>query len=93
MSSEHFLSASSIFNSLETEFEASHVLNAELVAKFFDELSKLENGIVAVKELTWLFGIGEEKRHLIDDKECRKVYLIDFKHCRKYLNSFLNQQD
>lgn len=93
MTSENFSSASSIFNSIEAEFEASRNLNVELVKNFFDELMKFENGEAAVKEFTWQFGIGEETRHIVEDKECRKVYLVDFKKCRKYLDNFLSQQD
>ena len=93
MSSDNFLCASSVLNSIEMEYDSSRALNEELIAKFFEELLKLENGSEAVKQFTWLFGIGEEKRHVVESKECLKVFLIDFKHCRKYLNNFLTNQD
>lgn len=92
MSSENFSCALSILNSIEAVYDTSRGLNDELVAKFFDELMKLENGSAAVKEFTWLFGIGEEKRHVVESRECWKVYLIDFNHCRKYLHNFLTNQ-
>lgn len=93
MSSENFLYASSLLNSIETEFDLSRGLNEELVAKFFEELLKLENGCTAVKEFTWLFGLGEEKTHIVESKACWKVYMVDFRQCRKYLNQFLTSQD
>lgn len=93
MSSENFSSASSILTTIETEFDESRTLNDALVKTFFDELLKLENGSEAVKELSWLFGLGESERHIVDSKECRKVFLIDFKTCRKYLSKFITQQD
>lgn len=83
----------SILNSIEKEYDPSRGLNSDLLAKFFEELAKLENGDAAVKEFTWLFGIGEEKRHVVESKECWKVYLVDFNHCRKYLNNFLTDHD
>jgi hypothetical protein len=93
MSSESFSSASEILNSIESEFEVSRTLNDDLVKKFFDELMKFENGEAAVKEFTWLFGIGEKERHQVDSKECLKFFLIDFKTSRKFLNKFMAQQD
>jgi hypothetical protein len=93
MSAESISSASTVFTSIETDFEDSRILNDDLVKKFFDELMKFKNGSAAVKEFTWLFGIGENERHIVESKECRKVYLVDFKTCRKFLNKFLSQQD
>lgn len=93
MSSESLSTVSSILSSIETEFDESRTLNDDLVNKLFDELMKFENGAAAVKEFTWLFGIGEKERHMVEAKECRKVFLIDFKTCRKFLNKFTAQQD
>ena len=91
MSSEFFSSASTILTSIETEFDESRILNEDLVKKFFDELSKFENGASAIKEFTWLFGIGENERHMVDSKECLKKFLVDFKTCRKFLSQFAKQ--
>ena len=93
MSSDSFTSASTIFDAIEADFESSRTLNNELVVKFFDELQKFENGSAAIKEFTWLLGVGEADRHTVEAKECKKVYLIDFKKCRKFLNIFMTQQD
>lgn len=93
MSSENTLGASSHLNSIEADFESSRALNDELIEKFFAELMKFENGSSAIKEFTWMFGLGEKDRHIVESKECRKVFLIDFKQCRKYLNKFLASQD
>lgn len=98
MSSENTLCISSHLNSIETDFESTRVLNDELIKNFFAELMKFENGSSAIKELTWMFGLGEKDRHIVEhsshsSKECRKVFLIDFKQCRKYLNKFLSSQD
>lgn len=68
-------------------------MSDELIQKFFDELRKFENGSFAVKEFTWLFGVGEADRHLVESKECRKVFLIDFKKSRKFLYHFMMSQD
>lgn len=93
MSSENISSVSTFLSSIETDYEESRTLNNDMVKKFFEELLKLENGTAAVKEFTWLFGIGENERHIVESKECRKVYLVDFKTCRKYLSKFLTEQD
>lgn len=93
MSSENCNTASTLFDSIEADFEKNRVLSDELIQEFFDELRKFENGSFAVNEFTWLFGIGETNRHLVESKECRKVFLIDFKKSRKYLYHFIMSQD
>lgn len=97
MSSENISCASSVLTSLESEYEVSKTLNEELLNKLFEELNKFENGSTAIKEFTWMFGLGEETRHQVENlgesKECRKVFLVDFKQCRRFLNNFLIQQD
>src|SRR5690349_12091588 len=93
MSSENISCASSILASLESDYEANRSLNDELLSKFFEELQKFENGSSAIKEFTWMFGLGEQERHIVEEKECRKVFLVDFKQCRKFLNLFITQQD
>lgn len=93
MSSESFSSVSAILSSIESDFEVSKSLNQELVKSLFEELRKLENGESAVKEFSWLFGLGESERHQVDSKECILNYLVDFKTCRKYLSRFMAQQD
>lgn len=93
MSSDNFNSASTLLNQIEEEFERDRTLNDDLVSQFFETLKKMENGDFAIKEFTWLFGFGEKSHHIVEDKECRKVYLIDFKRCRKFLNVFMTQQD
>lgn len=92
MSSENWSSVSTLLNQIEDEFERDRTLNDGLVNQFFETLKKMENGDFAVKEFTWLFGFGEKSHHIVEDKECRKVYLIDFKRCRKFLNVFMTQQ-
>lgn len=93
MSSENTSTIFTIFTSIEAEFEKSRSLNDELIKSFFEELMKFENGGDAVKEFTWFFGIGEQERHIVESKECRKVYLIDFRKCQKFLNNFIAKQD
>lgn len=93
MSSESTSCVSSHLNSIEADFESSRALNDDLVEKFFAELMKFENGSSAIKEFTWMFGLGENDRHIVESKECRKVYLIDFNQCRKFLNKFISSQD
>jgi hypothetical protein len=96
MSSESILTVSSILASIENDFEIDRTLKEEAVKKFFDELMKFENGQAAVKEFSWLFGIGENASHTVannegEKKECRKVFLVDFKQCRKVLSKFTSQ--
>lgn len=103
MSSENISCASSHLALLESEYDTSRTLNEELLAKFFEELQKFENGAEAIKQFTWMLGLGEQTRHMVEktnmeqniveSKECRKVFLVDFKQCRKFLNNFLAQQD
>lgn len=81
-----------LFSLIESNFETSRSLNNELVDNFFKELKKndTQNSAV-VKELIFLFGIGENDYHIVDSKECRKIFLVDFKKCRKLLENFVNQ--
>lgn len=98
MSSENTSHVFTLLDSIEADFEAKRLLKADVIAKFFEELMKFENGAVAVKEFTWLFGVGETQNHMVENddgesKECRKVFLIDFKKSRKFLNNFMTEQD
>jgi hypothetical protein len=92
MSSESPSGASKLFGEIEAKFETTKVLDYDLVDSFIAELKKLENGHAAVKEFSWLFGLGEKDHHTVESKECRKVFLIDFKKCRKFLNNFITQK-
>ncbi|CRL03924.1 CLUMA_CG017045, isoform A [Clunio marinus] len=93
MASESFATVTNLLSSIETEYEASRELNQEQIEKLFEELKKFENWQHAIKEFTWMFGLGEEQRHIVEKKECRKVYLVDFKACHKFLNNFISCQD
>ena len=93
MSSENISSASTVFSAIESDFETSHKINDDLVLKLFEELMKFDNGADAVKEFTWRFAVGEKDHHVVESKECRKVFLIDFKKCKKFLENFLAHQD
>lgn len=76
-----------ILKSIESEFNENRALNKKLIEKLFDELKKFSNGGNAIKELSWWFCIGEDERHVVDSKECKKVFIIDFKKCWKVLNN------
>lgn len=78
-----------ILTEIEKIFNNDRELDMKLVSVFFDELKKYQNGQEAIKEFRWLFGIGEESIHIVDSKECRKVYLVNFKTCARYLQTFL----
>ena len=78
-----------ILEQIEKHFNIEKELDMNLVKIFFDELKKYQNGQDAIKEYRWLFGLGEESIHMVDSKECRKVYLVNFKTCSKYLQTFL----
>lgn len=98
MSSENTSHVFTLLDSIEADFEANRLLKADVLAKFFEELMKFENGAAAVKEFTWLFGVGETQNHMVENddgesKECRKFFLIDFKKSRKFLNNFMTEQD
>lgn len=86
---ENYTLICEIFKLIEKEFEDTKTLNRKSVQSFFEELKKLDNGELAIKEFTWLFGINESERHFVESKECRKVFLIDFKKCRKLLEKFI----
>lgn len=92
MNTEKTSELSKIFTLIESEYESSRTMSDDNVQQFFDEIMKFDNGSSALKEFTWLFGIGEKDRHIVEAKECRKVYLIDFKKCRKFLNTFIAEQ-
>lgn len=79
-----------ILTKMEKEFnDNDKVLKLELVDSLFAELKKYQNGSDAVKEFRWMLGIGEDEIHVVDSKECRKVFLINFKMCARYLQTFL----
>ncbi|KAG5667443.1 hypothetical protein PVAND_015423 [Polypedilum vanderplanki] len=78
-----------ILSKLEKQFNDDKTLNMQLVTTLFSELKKYQNGNDAIQEFRWLFGLGEEEIHMVDSKECRKVFLINFKTCARYLQTFL----
>lgn len=78
-----------ILSEIEKQYNEDKMLNPELVKVFFDELKKYQAGQDAINEFQWLFGLGEEKTHMVDSKECRKVFLVNFKICSRYLQTFL----
>jgi hypothetical protein len=78
-----------ILGNLEKNYGDDKSLDLKLVNALFDELRKYQNGQTAVQEFMWLFGMGEESVHMVDSKECRKVFLVNFKTCAKYLQTFL----
>lgn len=81
-----------LFKSIEKEYEDTKTLNRKSIDEFFGELRKVENGETAVKEFTWLLGIDESERHIVESKECRKVFLIDFRKCLRFLDKFMSSQ-
>lgn len=89
---EKFKQICEVFRTIEKEYEDTKALNRKSIDEFFVELRKLENGEAAVKEFTWHFGLDESETHLVESKECRKVFLIDFRKCWRFLNNFMNAQ-
>lgn len=78
-----------ILAEIEKKFIDEKELDMKSVNLLFSELKKYQNGEEAIKEFKWIFGMGEEEFHMVDSKECRKVYLINFKVCGKFLQNFL----
>lgn len=79
-----------IFDEIESAYNTTKELDDGLVERFIAELKKFENGPAAVKEFSWLFGLGEADHHIVASKECKKIFLVDFRLCRKFLNKFLS---
>lgn len=78
-----------ILTAIEEKFNDNKELDLTQVAQLFDELKKYQNGQAAIDEFKWIFGIGEDLRHTVDERECRKVFLINFRKCAIYLQNFL----
>lgn len=78
-----------ILTAIEQKFNDDKALDMTQVAQLFDELKKYQNGQEAIKEFMWIFGIGEDLMHTVDERECRKVFLINFRKCANYLQNFL----
>jgi hypothetical protein len=83
------LSLPQILSEIEKKFNDEKELDMKSVDLLFHELKKYQNGEKAIKEFKWIFGLGEEEFHVVDAKECRKVFLINFKKCGRFLQSFL----
>lgn len=90
MNDEKSIRVEEIFKSIETKFNDNKNLDRELIEKLFEELKKFSNGEKIIKEISWLFGIGEEERHIVESKECLKVFRVDFKKCWKLIINNLN---
>lgn len=78
-----------ILEEIEKKFNDEKELDMKAVNLLFDELKKYQNGEKAIQEFKWIFGLGEEEFHVVDSKECRKVFLINFKKCARFLQTFL----
>lgn len=78
-----------ILDEIERKFTNEKEFDYKSVDLLFSELKKYQNGDKAIQEFKWMFGMGEEEFHVVDSKECRKVYLINFKKCARFLQTFL----
>lgn len=83
------ISLPQILEEIEKKFNDEKELDMKGVNLLFGELKKYQNGENTIKEFKWIFGLGEEEFHVVDSKECRKVFLINFKKCASILQSFL----